>query len=347
MGPPRLRDRDYRAALDFVGEAHDAQDRDEFRAVILPGFRDLVGCDWASYNEVAGTTPLAAIVEPELPDWAFDVWARYAAENPLLQRFLRTRDGRAVRFSDVATLPQLRRMPIFTELYRPLGIERQIAFVLPSTPELTIAVALCRGRRDFNERDRTLLELTRPHLIQAYRAAEIREQLVATIAGLRSGLDADGGALVVLGDDDTVRFASTQACELSERLLGVSLVEGRPLPATLAERASGRNGADGAGVGQGRGGATLLVRRLNAGDGVVLLLGEAGRELSVERLRRLGLTPREAEVLGALAEGGETNTVAGDLGISTRTVAKHVQQINAKLGVRNRAQAIATAWAAL
>ncbi len=52
-------------------------------------------------------------------------------------------------------------------------------------------------------------------------------------------------------------------------------------------------------------------------------------------------------MLGALAEGGETNTVAGDLGISTRTVAKHVQQINAKLGVRNRAQAIATAWAAL
>ncbi len=332
MGPPRLSDRDYRAALDFVGEAHDAQDRDEFRAVLLPGYRRLVGCEWASYNELAGTTPLAAIVEPDLPGWAADAWARHAGENPLLQKFLRTRDGRAFRFSDVTTPAQLRQMPIFTHLYQPLGIDRQIAFVLPSTPELTIAVALCRSGRDFNERDRTLLELTRPHLIQAYRAAEVRERLVATIAGLRSGLDTEGGAMVVLGDDDTVLFASIRARELSERLLGAILEEGRPLPP----------GLDG-----GRGNASLLVRRIRAGQDVVLLLGEARRELSVDRLRQLGLTPREAEVLGALAEGGETDTVAGDLGISARTVAKHVQQINAKLGVRNRAQAIATAWAAL
>jgi DNA-binding CsgD family transcriptional regulator len=334
VGPPRLSDRDYRAALDFVGEAHDAQDRGEFRAVVLPGFRRLVGCEWASYNEVAGTTPLAGLVEPELPRWAVDAWELHGGENPLLRRYLRTRDGRAVRFSDVTTLPQLRRMPIFTDFYQPLGIERQIAFVLPSTPELTVAVALCRGGRDFDERDRQLLELTRPHLIQAYRAAEIRERLVATIAGLRSGLDADGGALVVLADDDTIRFASTGAHELSERLLGATLVEGHPVPAVMAERT-------------GAGDGSLLVRRLKTDDGAVLLLGEAGRELSVDRLRRLGLTPREAEVLGALAEGGETETVAAKLGISARTVAKHVQQINAKLGVRNRAQAIATAWAAL
>jgi DNA-binding CsgD family transcriptional regulator len=333
VGPPRLSDRDYRAALDFVGEAHDAQDREEFRAVVLPGFRRLVGCEWASYNEVAGTTPLASIVEPEPPAWAFEAWERYAGENPLLQRYLRTRDGRAVRFSDVATLPQLRRMPLFADLYRPLGIERQIAFVLPSTPELTVAVALCRGGRDFDERDRQLLELTRPHLIQAYRGAEIREQLVATIAGLRSGLDADGGALIVLGEDDTIRFASARARELSERLLGAPLTEGHPVPAPLAERTANGDGS-------------LLVRRLKTGDGSVLLLGETGRELSVSRLRQLGLTPREAEVLGALAEGDETVTVAAKLGISARTVAKHVQQINAKLGVRNRAQAIATAWAA-
>lgn len=48
MSPARLSDRDYRAALDFVGEAYDAQDREEFRAAILPGFRHLVGCDWSS-----------------------------------------------------------------------------------------------------------------------------------------------------------------------------------------------------------------------------------------------------------------------------------------------------------
>jgi DNA-binding CsgD family transcriptional regulator len=356
----RLSDRDYRAALDFVGDAYDAQDREEFRGAILPGYRRLVGCEWASYNELLGTTPIAAIIEPGLPDWADDVWARYAGENPLLLRFLETRDGRAIRFSDITPLPELRRMPLFTEFYSRLGIDRQIAFVLPSTPELTIAVALSRGGRDFNERDRAMLELTRPHLIQAYRAAELRETLVATIAGLRSGVEAEGGALIVLAGDGSVRFASAHARELVERVLGASLEEGAPPPAALASRVgaepkhlsgSGSGGGGGRGSGgEASGGASptgaLLVRQVRSGADTVLVLGEPERELSVAQLRQLGLTGREAEVLEALAAGGATPSVAGDLRISERTLAKHVQRINAKLGVRNRSQAIATAWAA-
>jgi DNA-binding CsgD family transcriptional regulator len=346
----RLSDRDYRAALDFVGEAYDAQDREEFRAAMLPGFRRLVGCEWAGYNELVGTTPTAAIVEPELPEWAFETWQRLGGENPLLLRYLRTRDGRAVRFSDVAPLSELRRLPLFAEFYSRLGIDRQIAFVLPSTPELTIAVSLSRGGRDFSARDRALLELTRPHLIQAYRAAELRETLVATIAGLRSGVEAAGGALVVLAEDGTVRFASPRARELSERVLGAPLAEGEPLPAALGSR-TGEGpehiaGADGAGRGDGAAAGVLLVRRVRSAGGTVLVLGEPERELSVEQLRLLGLTRREAEVLEALAAGGGTASVSAALGISERTLAKHVQKINAKLGVRNRSQAIATAWAA-
>jgi DNA-binding CsgD family transcriptional regulator len=341
----RLSDRDYRAALDFVGEAYDAQDRDEFRAALLPGFRRLVGSEWAAYNELAGTTPTAAIVEPDLPEWAFEAWQKHAAENPLLLRYLQTRDGRAVRFSDVAPLPELRRMPLFTEFYSRLGIDRQIAFVLPSTPELTIAVALSRGGRDFSERDRALLELTRPHLIQAYRAAELRETLVATIAGLRSGVEAEGGAMIVLADDGAVRFASPRAHELADRVLGESLEEGAPLPTALAARL-GESAGHIAGDDDAERGGALLVRRISSGAGAVLVLGEPERELSVTQLRLLGLTRREAEVLEALAAGGGTASVSAGLGISERTLAKHVQKINAKLGVRNRSQAIATAWAA-
>jgi DNA-binding CsgD family transcriptional regulator len=342
----RLSDRDYRAALDFVGDAYDAQDRDEFRGAVLPGYRRLVGCEWASYNELSGTTPVAAIVEPGLPGWAEDAWARYGGENPLLLRFLRTRDGRAFRFSDIASLPELRRTPLFSEFYSRLGIDRQIAFVLPSTPDLTIAVALSRGGRDFNERDRAILELTRPHLIQAYRAAELRETLVATVAGLRSGLEAEGGALVVLAGDGSVRFASAHAHELVERVLGAALEEGAPPPAALTARPGGDAEHLAANGNGGAPAAALLVRQVKSGADTVLVLGEPERELSVAQLRQLGLTRREAEVLEALAAGGATAAVAGELAISERTLAKHVQRINAKLGVRNRSQAIATAWAA-
>ena len=84
----------------------------------------------------------------------------------------------------------------------------------------------------------------------------------------------------------------------------------------------------------------------SSGTGRVVLLERAGRILSPEALRGLGLTPREAAVLYGFARGMEPAAVAAELGISPRTVAKHTQRIHAKLGVRNRAQAVATAWAA-
>jgi DNA-binding CsgD family transcriptional regulator len=75
-------------------------------------------------------------------------------------------------------------------------------------------------------------------------------------------------------------------------------------------------------------------------------LDRAARALSHEALRGFGLTAREATVLHGLARGIAPAELAGELGISPRTVAKHVQRIHAKLGVGTRAQAVAVAWAA-
>jgi DNA-binding CsgD family transcriptional regulator len=338
-----LLERDFRAVLDFVGEAHDAQDREEFRGMVLPGFRGLIPSEYASYNELRGTTPIATIAEPELPAWAHPTWERYAPENPLLQRYLRSRDGRAVRFSDVAPARELHRLPIFEHLYLPLGIRHQVAFVLPSTPELTIAVVLSRGRRDFAERDMRLLELARPHLIQAYRGATVREQLAATIAGLRTGLDAERTAIVLLDGEGAVGFASQAAVELLGRL-DEEPRPGYPLGGALGSWL--RQGQARPGEAIEAGGEALLVRRLSSEAGIVVLIDRAARVFSPAALHQLGLTSREAAVLSALAQGLTTQAVARELGISPRTVAKHMQRVHAKLGVRNRAQAVATAWAA-
>ncbi len=248
-----LSEGDVRAVLDFVGEVYDAQDLAEFRSVLLPGIHRLVSSDYVAYNEVEqGSEAVLTINSPELPAWALSAWERHAGENPLLQRFLRTQDGRARRFSEVVSPAELRRTELYAQLYKPLGVEHQIAFTLPSTPELTIGIALVRGGRNFTERDRRVLDLTRPHLIQAYRAAQRRGRL----------------------------------------------------------------------------------------------LEQADRVLSLEALRRLGLSPREAEVLQGLARGEDGEAVASRLRVTPRTIAKHVQNIHSKLGVSSRAQAVATAWAA-
>jgi DNA-binding NarL/FixJ family response regulator len=55
------------------------------------------------------------------------------------------------------------------------------------------------------------------------------------------------------------------------------------------------------------------------------------------------LTAREAEVLTLVARGRTNREVAAELFISDKTVARHVSNIFAKLGLSSRAAA--TAWA--
>jgi DNA-binding NarL/FixJ family response regulator len=56
------------------------------------------------------------------------------------------------------------------------------------------------------------------------------------------------------------------------------------------------------------------------------------------------LTPREVEVLRCVASGRSNSEIAGELVISEHTVARHLQNIFAKLGVSTRTAAAAYAF---
>lgn len=164
-----------RRALTVVGDVIGLLDLEEFCDGLLRVLREAIPSEWSALNEVPADVPHAlSITDPPVPAELSELYvtfARYAPQNPIADYFLRTRDGRATRFSDLITRRQLHRLELYREVYRPLGVEYQIAFTLPSDSERVLGVALSRAKRDFTAAERDLLNLTRPYLIQAYRNA--------------------------------------------------------------------------------------------------------------------------------------------------------------------------------
>jgi HD-GYP domain-containing protein (c-di-GMP phosphodiesterase class II) len=74
-----------------------------------------------------------------------------------------------------------------------------------------------------------------------------------------------------------------------------------------------------------------------ATDAVLAAAGQAGGRSRAGG--PAGLTARESDVLGLLAQGLPNKGIAHQLGISAKTVGNHVERIYAKLGVTNRAGA--------
>jgi DNA-binding NarL/FixJ family response regulator len=90
----------------------------------------------------------------------------------------------------------------------------------------------------------------------------------------------------------------------------------------------------------------LAVHAAERGESVLspALTHQLLRELTSSGARPLaarGVTAREREVLGLLAEGRRTDEVARDLTLSRETVRGHVKSVLRKLGVRTCAAAVA------
>ena len=86
--------------------------------------------------------------------------------------------------------------------------------------------------------------------------------------------------------------------------------------------------------------------KLGPNEFLLRLAREAKADLPAKFSSELGLTTREGEVLSWLAKGKTNRDIAQILGLSPRTVDKHLEQIYAKLGVENRTAAAAIATAA-
>ncbi|HWU63285.1 MAG TPA: DNA-binding response regulator [Ensifer sp.] len=197
------------------------------------------------------------------------------------------------------------------------------------------------------------------YLTKPINIDELRARIRVHLANARSAqharvaLDAAGRHLMAVTADGELKWATPQASRLLNMAAGNEAGQAT-IALEIARWLGGRGSA---------GFSTEAPLAIGLGDRASLhlnYLGEVGaneilfritsanKEADDEILKRqFGLTAREAEVLVWISKGKANRDIGEILGLSSRTVNKHLEQIYVKLGVENRASAAVKAAAVL
>ena len=164
----------------------------------------------------------------------------------------------------------------------------------------------------------------------------------------RAALDVSGRYLLAVNSQGKIVWATPQAQKmLSENL--ASNTEEFALPESmlpwLAQMQKGKTKAKSQTVALPENEQLQLqyMGKLAPNEFLLRLAKDSSADTPAEFSSELGLTTREGEVLSWLSKGKTNRDIAQILGLSPRTVDKHLEQIYAKLGVENRTAAAAVA----
>jgi DNA-binding NarL/FixJ family response regulator len=169
----------------------------------------------------------------------------------------------------------------------------------------------------------------------------------------RAALDVSGRFLLAVSRQGKIMWATPQAQKLLLDNLGAGTAEELVLPGPmlqwLEQAQKGKIGSKTPAMASFPDNEQLRLQymgKLGPNEFLLRLAKESGPNMPAEFSSELGLTSREGEVLSWLSKGKTNRDIAQILGLSPRTVDKHLEQIYAKLGVENRTAAAAIATSA-
>jgi DNA-binding CsgD family transcriptional regulator len=352
-----LTNRQLTAIVEFLPRLYALHNVATFAHHVVATLHTLIRSESIGYNDLnvrAGR--VYAVVEPlhassvEL----YPVFGQRIHEHPVINYQQSTGDTRALRLSDFVSQRRFHHLGIYQDFYRKLGIERMVSLSFPDGASGDqLALVFARDRTDFSDEEMEVVNLLRPHFLQAHRNAIAFSRLEQANEAFQSS----SRCMIVRCHGGSIRFASPRA----SRLLAIYFAEksgcDRSLPDELNSWARRcmelsatmrsipvpcepfiKNGING----------KLIVRFLpGPGKDYALIIEEHPVATGGERLVELGLSERQAEVLHWIARGKTNAEIAAILGVRSRTIDKHVEHIFDRLGVETRMAAGAIAWKTL
>lgn len=165
----------------------------------------------------------------------------------------------------------------------------------------------------------------------------------------RAALDASGRYLLAVNGQGKIVWATPQAQKMLSENLTSSADEEFALSETMLQwltqmqRGKAKPKSQNAPFPENEQLHLQYMGKLGPNEFLLRLAKDSSSDTPVEFSSELGLTSREGEVLSWLSKGKTNRDIAQILGLSPRTVDKHLEQIYAKLGVENRTAAAAIA----
>lgn len=242
-------------------------------------------------------------------------------------------DSQPVSFHDLMPAETLKASVLWECFCKPLDLEYDLSINFFSTPEIFYTISSSRDTKPYDEDERTMLSLLRPHLLQRFRQLAFSEPN-HPLAG-RTGCPLDAPWLL---------------CDSRGRILSL----GPGTPAALRNAGINPNSLL---PEEWRGWLTsqlsnptalvsvnVLVHRNGPAELAVFSLPNSlsgEHRLFLQKRTTVSLTKREREIAHWIAEGKTNKEIADILQISSATVKNHVEKILGKLGAENRTSAAA------
>lgn len=350
----RFRRQTVKQMFAFLHDLYAIRSWDELTTHVLNSLPTLIPTDICSYNDMSSRRRYAAYRgwpdnHPSIPQ-AAEILGRYAHQHPLLTHVERTKDLTSHKITDFLAQRQFRTTALYNEYYRPLQLPYNMGTAIALTKDSTVAIGFNRVKRDFTDDDLAVLDVLRPHLVQAYGNAERITVLQEQLSTFHRAIDELDHAVLSFTSQARIQWATPRAYQQLTEYWPDPRRRSECLPAPLREWVRhtlsnidrcGEMSAPLTPLVLIREDRTLTIRLVLDGSKQLLLLDEHRTGLSPAMLKPLGLSPRETEILIWVAQGKTNPEIGAILGISPRTVHKHMGRIYTRLGVENRHAAMA------